>query len=268
VNKIITFAAICLLTILSANTVFSQKNNCSNSKLETSEERKKANELNNQGTIYYNNKQNDKALEIFKEAVRLYPNNAEGWNNLGVGYAYILKLPAESIEFFQKALCLNPEMVTSYYSLGTVYLNLGDYSNAIRYLQETLWREPNKINAINNLAVAYMKKKDYEKSLELIRLALKRKPNDYILLNNLASIEFYLKKFGDAQISFLKAIKINPKEATAQYNLGIVFLKLKNKDAAIEQYNILKQIDVYWANLLYQGIYKDKILFLSEPQSY
>jgi tetratricopeptide (TPR) repeat protein len=47
----------------------------------------------------------------------------------------------------------------------------------------------------------------------------------------------------DAVESFRQAIRLKPDFVKAYYNLGRSFLALGNRDAAIEQYNILQNLD-------------------------
>jgi tetratricopeptide (TPR) repeat protein len=56
--------------------------------------------------------------------------------------------------------------------------------------------------------------------------------------------------------AFKQAIRINPDDALAHYNLGFAYVLLNNQSNAIEQYNILKILDPERANRLFKLIDK------------
>lgn len=236
---------------------------CKNLRGQSPEEKRNADALNIKGMEYYKFQQVEKAIELFETAARLYPNDAQSWSNLGVVYNIILKRPVEAIDYLQKAVCLDDSFPSVHYYLGTAYLHAKKYDAAIASFQKAAGHETDKIEIYNNLAACYMKTGKHEKALAILQKSIEKKPDDYYLLNNVGSAQFYLKRFEDAARTFMKAIKVNPNEAHALYNLGVVYLKLNNKQAALRQYETLNGIDEKWSKLLYQGIYRDKVLVLS-----
>ena len=48
----------------------------------------------------------------------------------------------------------------------------------------------------------------------------------------------------------------------AHFNLGVVYLAIKDKSAALEQHLILKTLNPELATQLYGGIYRDKLLII------
>jgi tetratricopeptide (TPR) repeat protein len=59
-----------------------------------------------------------------------------------------------------------------------------------------------------------------------------------------------LNKLNEAQEAFRQAIRLKPDYGKAYYNLGKCLLAMGNRDAALEQYNILQNIDPDWAEKL------------------
>jgi protein O-GlcNAc transferase len=59
-----------------------------------------------------------------------------------------------------------------------------------------------------------------------------------------------LNKLSEAMESFRQAIRLKPDFGKAYFNLGKCLLAMGNRDAALEQYNILTNIDNDWAERL------------------
>ena len=56
--------------------------------------------------------------------------------------------------------------------------------------------------------------------------------------------------------SYKQAIRLDPDYADAHYNLGYAYILLNDKESALEQYKILKNLDSERANELFNLIYK------------
>ena len=64
-------------------------------------------------------------------------------------------------------------------------------------------------------------------------------------------------KHEEAIKSYQQAIRIDPDHALTHYYLGTSYLLLNDRDSALEQYEILKNLDPYLANLLFVEIYSE-----------
>jgi tetratricopeptide (TPR) repeat protein len=77
------------------------------------------------------------ALQALQEAERIAPSNAEVKHNLGKVY-YHLNERAKAIEFYQKALALDPGLTDVHNSLGVAYMANKDYDKARGEFQHCL----------------------------------------------------------------------------------------------------------------------------------
>jgi tetratricopeptide (TPR) repeat protein len=62
--------------------------------------------------------------------------------------------------------------------------------------------------------------------------------------------------YKEAIEAYKQAIRTNPDDADAHYNLGLTYAFLNDGDSALEHYEILKSLDSERANELYNMIYK------------
>ncbi|MDP7531067.1 MAG: tetratricopeptide repeat protein, partial [Candidatus Scalindua sp.] len=63
--------------------------------------------------------------------------------------------------------------------------------------------------------------------------------------------------YKEAIESFRQAIRIDPDDAGAHFNLGDAYLGLNDEDSALEQHEILKSLDSELANKLFNLIYSE-----------
>jgi len=76
------------------------------------------------------------------------------------------------------------------------------------------------------------------------------KPGDAAAPNNMGEAYFELNKLNEAMESFRQSIRLKPDFGRAYYNLGRTLMAMGNRDAALEQYTILTNIDPDWAERL------------------
>ena len=72
------------------------------------------------GSLTSNLKRYDDAIEAYRQALRINPENADAWNNLGIAYNN-LKRYDDAIEAYRQALRINPEYANAWYNLGIAY---------------------------------------------------------------------------------------------------------------------------------------------------
>ncbi len=90
----------------------------------------------NLGVAYGDLNQPDKAIEAFREALRINPKHVNAWKNLGVAYGK-LKQTDKAIEAYREALRINPEDADAWNNLGIDYYIQGN-RNKVREIYQTL----------------------------------------------------------------------------------------------------------------------------------
>jgi tetratricopeptide (TPR) repeat protein len=134
-----------------------------------------------------------------------------------------------SAEEIKGAESLNP---------GMNYFSAGDYKKAIKAFEQVIRVNPDSADAHKWLGMSYLKIGNNEVM------------TDPEMLDN-------------AVKEFNKALSLNPNFAEARYYLGIAYLALYNKDAAVREYEILKDTDKELAGSLFARIGNYK-----SPQAY
>ena len=111
------------------------------------------------------------AKEQYERFVELEPENAQGWNNLGICYNR-LEQTEKAIEAFEIAVEHNDKQMSAYFNLGLLYGKAGNFTAAAKNFEKALLLSPRNARIYDRLAWVYVMQKDYNRSLEMIEKAL------------------------------------------------------------------------------------------------
>ena len=199
------------------------------------------------------------ALQAYRQATQLDPDNADGWNQLGHLLDRIGDLD-EAITAYNTVLTLgkqhgdNQEIVAAYGNLGIAYQTRGDLDKAIEFHQkaltlfEALDNKEGMANAYGNLGDVYQTRGDLDKAIEFhqktltLDEALGNKEgmaiaNQYGNLGNVYYTRGDLDKaieFHQKALTLFEALGSKESMAVAYGNLGMVYQMRGDLDKAIE----------------------------------
>ena len=128
----------------------------------------------------------------------------------------------DAIESYKHAIEIKPDYVEAYFSLGVVYTQMGMYQEAVNAHKQAIQINPDLLAAHYGLGLAYFQSGMYQEAIQA---------------NN-------------------QAIQINPDDAETHLALGVIYILLDDKDAALKEYEILKELDPQMANDLLEKIDK------------
>ncbi|MBF0505448.1 MAG: tetratricopeptide repeat protein [Nitrospirae bacterium] len=149
----------------------------------------------------------DTILFEAKKKVEERPEDSDAWFRLADLYERNGQY-TEAIDAYKKVSGLKPEQGYVYLKIGTLYDRLGQPGEAVEMLKKAVHHMPGYAVAYNNLGIAYGK----------------------------------LGKNSEEISALKKAIQLRPSYVTARYNLGITYLRVKDRKAALQQYQALKNI--------------------------
>jgi tetratricopeptide (TPR) repeat protein len=110
-----------------------------------------SNPSNNRGkSTYYKLGQYREAIQAFKEATRMRPDDALAYFGLGTAY-YNFGQYSKAIAAFEEALRIKPNYAYAQVSLGLVYLALNDSASALKQYEVLSNTEIEKANDLFNL---------------------------------------------------------------------------------------------------------------------
>lgn len=175
----------------------------------------------NLGNAYYNSGKYKEAIQSYEKAIRINPDDAEAYTNSGCAYAG-LDMHEKAIESFKEAVRINPDSADAHYGLGVSYRALGMLEDAIESYELAIRNNPDSADAYYHLGDSYVDSGMYKKAIE----------------------------------SYKQAIRLKPDFAEVHYCLGFVYMIFSDRGSALEEYKILKNLDKYEAEKLFNLIYK------------
>jgi arylsulfatase A-like enzyme/tetratricopeptide (TPR) repeat protein len=228
------------------------------------------------GSAYLQRGELDKALEVYRRAVELEPNDET--LQLGIAAVHLARGELEESEqAIQQALAIEPQCAGAYVSRGRVALRRQDEEQALRHFEKAIELDPGgtgpaaysaigvmhlrarrleeareafrnalRIDALNGvahtgLANVLIEEGRLDEAMRELRLALRFDPNQPGALASLASL---LSKQGahDNAIALCeRAFELSPKYPQAHNNIGLVYRRQGRLDLAEEHY--LKAIE-------------------------
>jgi tetratricopeptide (TPR) repeat protein len=155
------------------------------------------------------------AIAAAQSGIRLLPKQALAYTNLCRAYNDTKQYP-EAITACNGALLLSPKDGETLYYLGRAYDNTGKKAEAKKYYNQS----------VGGLIEFTKNNPTYSDGF-------------YLLGNAYSSTE----QFDKALESYKKCLELSPKFVWARHNIGSIYVFLKNKAGAMEQYDALREIN-------------------------
>ncbi len=163
----------------------------------------------------------------------------------------------EAIEYYKKADKLSPENTQILYSIGYLYYTKNDIASAKKYVDLSLKADASNTNANElskyivqqesnsgiNQAVSYMNQNKYSEAKKTLEKIITENPTDFQAYYYLGHIGYATQKYEDAARNFSMAIKYNPEYALSYYSIGLAFDKLKEFNKSRSAYEQFLQLE-------------------------
>jgi tetratricopeptide (TPR) repeat protein len=213
----------------------------------------------------------DGAVEAFRRAVELEPDNASAHVSLGsaylrlnraaeaarafrrgidvdpdnasahVGLAQGRKLsgdPDGAIVELERALELDPESVDALYTLALVHQDLGNTEEETAALESAVTLDPQLSQAQSRLADIYLSRRAYPEAVAALKAALVgRTPVGYVH-TRLSEAYYSMGDYEQAESEIRKEIALSPRSAAAHATLAQLLVELGRKEEAREEYRL------------------------------
>ena len=181
---------------------------------------------NNIGLTYAEYKKDYlKAESYYKKSISLDDNKPEAHNNLGSLYKTIDK-PNDAIKSFQRAIDIDSSFVYAYHNIGNVYTSMGKFEEAKIYFKKSIKINPFYSNSHRTLSriIKYKENEEHFKELKNIYPKIKSKNQD-----DKVNISFALGKAYEDIKDFKKSY-LYYEEANSNYDKNINYSTKNEND--------------------------------------
>lgn len=182
------------------------------------------------------------AVQYLKETLRLKPDLAEGYINLGNALREAGRLP-EAETAYKKCLELRPDLAEAHYNLGNCRRDLGKAADAVESFQAAAKVRPNYVKALNNLGNTLLDLGRAAEAAQAFQKAVELNPKYVAGLCNLGITMRRLGKPAEAVTYLHRALAIDPKSGPCLNNLGAALNELGRTGEATAVFNTLGQIN-------------------------
>ena len=144
-----------------------------------------------------------------------------------------------AIEYYNKAININPNFAMPYNNLGLLYVNHKfDYKKAENLYKKSISLDPKILEAQNNLGSLYNTLNKFEEAIDCYKKAMLINPKIEYIHHNIANVYLAIGNFAEAKKHFKESIKLNPNYSNSHRSLSRL-TKYTDKE---EHFNALKKL--------------------------
>jgi protein O-mannosyl-transferase len=205
--------------------------------------------LTERGVALFDNKENDKALSDYDNAIKICPEYPPPYFNKGVLYGS-LNDHYKAEYFFTEALkydTLNKNAnllkENAYINLSHEKLFLHKYNDAVSILKKAIYYYPDNGSLHNYLGEAYFSLAKFDSSLFEFNKASESKKGSFKFYNNRGMARYHLNDYSGALYDFDTALVLKPDFPDTWINKGASKIMMSDYGGAISDLNIALSLD-------------------------
>ena len=206
------------------------------------------------------------AQKIYINLSKKYKQNHTLYHSIGTTFLQ-LKNYHEAIVNLEKSISLNSNLPDSHNNLGIALAEIKNYSEALNCYNKAILLKDNYVDAYLNRGISNNKLRNYYNAIKDFNFVIKAQPNNIKAYNNLGNVFKNLQKYDEAIEQYNKAININEFYLEAISNKGdTLFSQNKFDEALIEYKNIYSKKPEFLG--LYQKIINTKMIIFDWENYY
>jgi len=176
------------------------------------------------------NKNYQKAIDYYTEAVKLNAIDHESYNNRANIYMDQNKF-GNAIVDYKQALVVKPNYYVALDNMGALYARRGMYDSALYYFTKVLEQKPDYKPTYSNRGITFMSLKRYEEAIKDWQRFLSYQPNDPDVTNTIGECYRMLGNNQEAVRYITTAIQLDP-QAVYFLNRSYAYKNLNNIESA------------------------------------
>jgi tetratricopeptide (TPR) repeat protein len=176
------------------------------------------------------------ATSTLEHILRSFPNNADGWSEIGVALRKENQLEAAAVAF-ARAASASPGASHSA-SHGSVLLALGRHREAIAAFRKALAAAPDSIEVLLLLAQCLRQIGKPKEAREILERIVELKPDSGHVFYTLGLVCDDLHDLPAAIAAYRQCVNIQPDLPEAHVNLGLALQQMGELETALQSYRI------------------------------
>jgi protein O-GlcNAc transferase len=218
------------------------------------------------GYLCYQTNRYQSAIEFISQAIKINPNFATTFLNLGLAFQALNRF-AEALINYDKAIALENNFAEAYNNRGNVLKDLKRPNEALASYNKAIVLKPGFIEAYSNRGTALRDLKRLDEALASYDRAIELKPDYATAYNSRGNALRDLDRLDEAVASYDKALSLKPNDAEAYLNRGMALREAIKLDAARKDFEKALQLkpDHYRARWVL-GLMDIPIIFSSEDE--
>ncbi|KAJ3612107.1 hypothetical protein NHX12_020384 [Muraenolepis orangiensis] len=175
------------------------------------------------GALYYNTGRYQQALDVYREAAALQPDNTD----ILLALAQVLAMagrPRETEQICLKILSRQSNCIECYRLLSAIYSKQGNYTQAVETLDQALQQNPKDPNLRAELHFSkgnHLREMDQlDRAFQSYQLAVELKPDQSQAWMNMGGIQHVKGDYAAARVFYQKALLLSPGSKLLMENLA------------------------------------------------
>lgn len=216
----------------------------------------------------------DLAINLFNKVLSAEPGFFQVLQNLYYDAdfpSHVLKCSVEkSVEVYRDAVKLKPDNINGYINLATILLLIGESKETIAILQTALSLKPQLPDIYILQSYAYQQSGLPELAVKSLEQIISIQPDNYEAMFLLGQAYRQVERYVLAQKQFEKIIRMDPKNIKALLGLGEVLVKTGRRDLALQQYTKIIELAPKYpeAHFSLAKLYEEKYDFKAASRHY
>lgn len=188
------------------------------------------------------------ALDFFAKAIEIDPQDGVSYTGRALAYLW-LKDPDRAMDAARKAVKILPNDETASINLGYIYIQLNLVDESIVEYKRFIAVNPFTARGYYNLGYAYILVGKLEEASAAFQQATRIDRKFSVAFNNEGWCFWQLGQYSQAVDAFERAIQIDPNFLDALFNLAMVYKSIGRLAEAKDKFDIVEKLDPGYPNL-------------------
>ncbi len=166
----------------------------------------------------------------------LATQDADEWLKLGNAHASQAQFD-EALAAYQTVLKLKPDKAAAFTNIGVVYYQLGKFDEAVQQMQKALELDPGDAETYYMLGATYIQQQKLDEAEKAFNKAIELKPDLAAAYTGLGNVQLARKDAAAAITTLQKATSLQPDQAEAWLALGQAYATQGSRTEASKALN-------------------------------